>query len=52
MMNACFPHLTVVVGSLLLLMLPDAVPHTPQSFREIPDAEFEQLCGAPAANQR
>ena len=50
MMNACFPHLMVVLGSLLLLLLPAAAPHVNQGFREIPDADFEQLCSAPAAS--
>ena len=47
LLNTIFPHLLVFVGSLLLLMLPDTAPQVSPLFREIPDADFEQLSRAP-----
>lgn len=45
MVNTCFAHLMVFIGSLLLLMLPDS--HVSPGFRAIPDADFEPLYSAP-----
>lgn len=47
MLNFIFPHLLVFFGSLLLLLLPDSAPQVSPAFHEIPDGDFEQLCGDP-----
>ena len=47
LLNTIPPHLLVFVGSLLLLMLPNTAPRVSPFFREIPDADFEQLSRAP-----
>ena len=52
LLNTIFPHLLVFLGSLLLLMLPDTAPRVSPLFREIPDADFEQLSRAPGTCHR
>ena len=49
MLNFISPHLLVFIGSLLLLLPAPAAPVHPH-FCEIPDADFEQLFGAPATS--